>query len=76
MPYGMLRHAALVRTDVSKELIAFIIRVERIGELATANVVPNSRILVTLMKEAIRSSKTSAFTRARRRHSSHAVPGY
>jgi hypothetical protein len=30
---GMLRHVALVRTDVSEELGASIIRVTRIGEL-------------------------------------------
>jgi hypothetical protein len=34
--------------------------------LVTANVVPNSPILVTLMIEAIRSSETSVFTIARR----------
>jgi hypothetical protein len=34
-PYGMLRHVALVRTDVSEELSASIIRVIRIGELGT-----------------------------------------
>jgi hypothetical protein len=39
----------LVRTDVLKELMASIIRVSRIGE----------KILVTLMKEALRSSETS-----------------
>jgi hypothetical protein len=32
---GMLRHVALVRTDVSEELSAFFIRVTRIGELGT-----------------------------------------
>jgi hypothetical protein len=32
---GMLRHVALVRTDVSEELSATIIRVTRIGELGT-----------------------------------------
>jgi hypothetical protein len=32
---GVLRHVALVRTDVSEELSASIIRVTRIGELAT-----------------------------------------
>jgi hypothetical protein len=32
---GMLRHVALVRTDVSEELGASIIRVTRISELAT-----------------------------------------
>jgi hypothetical protein len=32
---GMLRHVALVRTDISEELNASIIRVTRIGELGT-----------------------------------------
>jgi hypothetical protein len=35
--------------------------------LITANVVPSSPILVTLMMEAIRSSETSVLTRATRR---------
>jgi hypothetical protein len=35
----MLRRVALVRSDISKELSASIIRVTRIGELVTANVV-------------------------------------
>jgi hypothetical protein len=59
----MLRHVAFVRTDVSKELSASIIRVTRIGELrtlavtknrrnTTANVVLSSPIFVTLMMEA------------------------
>jgi hypothetical protein len=47
---GMLGRVALVRTDVSEELSASIIRVERISELGTtlavvtANVVPSSPI--------------------------------
>jgi hypothetical protein len=36
--------------------------------LVTAIVVPSSFILVTLMMEAIRSSETWAFTRAKWRH--------
>jgi hypothetical protein len=32
---GMLRRVALVRTDVSEELRACVIRVTRIGELGT-----------------------------------------
>jgi hypothetical protein len=72
----MLRRLALVRTDVSKERRIFIIRVTRIGELArsvlrllvNANVVPSSRILITLMMEALCSSETSLLTRATRRH--------
>jgi hypothetical protein len=68
---GKLRRVALVRTDVSEKLSASIIRVTRIRELGkslavtsnrrrnvlvTANVVPSSRILVTLMMEALSSS--------------------
>jgi hypothetical protein len=41
--YGMLRRVALVRTDVSEELGASIIRVTRIGELGTMLAVTNSR---------------------------------
>jgi hypothetical protein len=36
--------------------------------LVTASVVPISPILVTLMKEALRSSRTSVLTRATRRN--------
>jgi hypothetical protein len=36
--------------------------------LVTANVVPSSPILVTLMKEALRSSETSVLTKATRRN--------
>jgi hypothetical protein len=36
--------------------------------LVTANVVPSSPILVTLIKEALSSSETSVLTRAVRRH--------
>jgi hypothetical protein len=70
VPSGMLRRVALVRTDVSEELSAPIIRVTRIGELRTmlaltsnrrtlhsvqlllltANVLPTSTILVTLIR--------------------------
>jgi hypothetical protein len=40
---GMLRHVALVRTDVSKELSAYFIRVTRTGELGTKLAVANDR---------------------------------
>jgi hypothetical protein len=51
---------AFLRTDVSEELGASIIRVTRIGELAvvTGNVVPSSLILITLMMEALGFSET------------------
>jgi hypothetical protein len=39
----MLRHVALVRTDVSEELSASFIRVARIGELGTTVAVTNKR---------------------------------
>jgi hypothetical protein len=56
MPYsGMSRLVALVRTDVSEERIACIMTT-RIGQLVTANFVPTSPILVTLMMEAVLSS--------------------
>jgi hypothetical protein len=42
-PSGMLRHVALVRTDVSEESIASIIRVTRIGVLRTALAVTSNR---------------------------------
>jgi hypothetical protein len=65
---GMLHRVALVRTDVSEELSAPIIRVTRIGELGTlavtrllvtANAIPSPLILVTLMMEVLSSSETS-----------------
>jgi hypothetical protein len=69
---GTLRRVALVRTDVSEEFSASIIRVTRIGELGTtlvtASVVSSSRIFVTLMMEALSSSETSVLTRATRRN--------
>jgi hypothetical protein len=40
---GMLRRVALVRTDVSDEPSASIIRVTRIGELGTTLVVISNR---------------------------------
>jgi hypothetical protein len=73
---GMWHRVALVRTDVSQECIASIIWVKRIGVflrsvlrfLVTANVVPSSPIIVTLMMEVICSSETSVFRKATRRH--------
>jgi hypothetical protein len=52
---GMLRRVTLVRTDVLEELRASFIRETSVRRLlVTANVVPSSPILVTLMKEALR----------------------
>jgi hypothetical protein len=59
---------ALIRTDVSEERITSIIRV-RIGELrllVPVNIAPGSRILDTLMMEAISSFAKSVLTRATR----------
>jgi hypothetical protein len=82
MPFsGMLCRVAHVRTDISEERSACIIKVTRIGEigrtlsvtssvhrLLVANVVPSSPFLVTLVMEAIRSTDTSVLTRATRRN--------
>jgi hypothetical protein len=77
---GMLHHVALVRTDVSEELSASIIRLTRISEIGTTLAVtsnrrtlvmvnvPSSPILVTLMMEALNSCETSVLTRATRRN--------
>jgi hypothetical protein len=40
---GMLRYVALVKTDVSEEPSASIIKVTRIGELGTTLAVTNNR---------------------------------
>jgi hypothetical protein len=71
---GMLRRVAVVKTDVSQEFstsfvrvashLVFIRSVRRL--LVTANVVPSSPILATLMKEALSSCETSVLTRATR----------
>jgi hypothetical protein len=44
---GVLRHVALVRTDISKELSASIIRVTRIRELGTKLAV-TSKLCISL----------------------------
>jgi hypothetical protein len=70
MPFsGMLHHVALARTDVSEERITSIIRAtvflgSMLRLLVTVNVVPSSLILVTLMMNVLRSSKTSVITKA------------
>jgi hypothetical protein len=40
---GVLRHVALVRTDVSEETSASFIRVTRIGELGTTHAATSNR---------------------------------
>jgi hypothetical protein len=72
---GILHRVSLVRTDVSEELSASIIKVTRISELGTTlallvtvNVVPSSPILVTLMMEVLIFSETTDLTRATRRN--------
>jgi hypothetical protein len=72
---GMLRTVVLARADDSEVFSASYIRVTRIAELGTValtsnrrSVRPSSLILVTLMEEALSSSKTSVLTRATRRN--------
>jgi hypothetical protein len=60
---------ALVRTDLSEDLSGSLVFLHHVRWLlVTASVVPSSPILVTLMKEALRSSETSVLTRATRRN--------
>jgi hypothetical protein len=61
---GMLRRVAFVRTDVSEEISASIIRMTRIGVLGTTFAVSSSQTLNTLIMEALGSSETSVLTRA------------
>jgi hypothetical protein len=65
----MLHRVALVRTDVSEELSASIIKLHSVCRLLfTANLLPSSPILVTLMVEVLISSETSVLTRGIRRN--------
>jgi hypothetical protein len=69
----MLLRVALVVTDVSEESNTSFNRVTKIdelGKLVTANVVPSSSILVNLMMEKLRSFETSVLTGATR----HNIP--
>jgi hypothetical protein len=54
-PSGMLRRVAVVRTDVSDELSASIIRVTRIGELGTLAVTSNRRICISSQCKSVAS---------------------
>jgi hypothetical protein len=61
----MLCHVAIVRTNISEDHSASIIRVKKIGSrhqlLVMANVVPSSLILVTLMMEVLCSLQKRPF---------------
>jgi hypothetical protein len=73
---GMRFHVSLVKTDVSKERIASSMRVKRNNDVGknvssnqqlkhvvyTANIVPSSLILLTLIMEVICSFETSVLT--------------
>jgi hypothetical protein len=80
---GMLRSVASVRTDVTEEVVNSIIRMTRIGKSGKTLAVLSYRSMlltlflarrflsVTLMMEAIRSSKMSVLTRTKHRN----IPG-
>jgi hypothetical protein len=46
---GMLRHVALVRTDVSEECITSIIRVKRTSDLGTTLTITSNMLVLMLM---------------------------
>jgi hypothetical protein len=54
----MLCRVALVRTDVSEEHVAFIIRMRRIGELGTTLAVTSNR---STLRHGLTSQKTAFF---------------
>jgi hypothetical protein len=58
--------STLQRNTVYSIYVVFFCSVHRL--LITANVVPSSRIIATLMMEGTRSSQTSVLTRATRRN--------
>jgi hypothetical protein len=63
---GMLFHVALVRTDVSKERSASIIRLTRIGEIGTTlGVTSNQRTLRrNTLEDLLTSNKDFVFLRS------------
>jgi hypothetical protein len=56
---GMLHSAALVKTDVSEELSASLIRLTRIGELGTALAVTSNRRTAIFIVTAVISARLS-----------------
>jgi hypothetical protein len=60
---GMLRHVALVKTDVSEELSAPLIRVARNGEVGTTLAVTSNRHALRFLQEphGVTSQKTPFF---------------
>jgi hypothetical protein len=65
----MLRRVALVRTDVSEELSASIIRLTRIGELGTALAVTSKRR--TLRRNTIFPEDGILHSHSRENHKSY-----
>jgi hypothetical protein len=57
---GMLRHVALVITDVSEELSASFIRVARIGELGTTLAVTSNRRTLVFLRSVRRLLVTAS----------------
>jgi hypothetical protein len=57
----MLRRVALVRTDISEERIASILRVRRIGELGTTLAVTSNRNMLLQEPHGVTSHKTAFF---------------
>jgi hypothetical protein len=62
----MIRNTNTNNNSNNKKYLIFLRSLLRL--LVTANVVPSSPILVTLMMEALGSSETSVLTRATRRN--------
>jgi hypothetical protein len=65
---GMVHRVALVRTGVTEELSAFILRVTRIGELGTTLAITSNRRTLRRNTKLVSPSETSVLTRATRRN--------
>jgi hypothetical protein len=59
---GMLRRVALVRTDISEERIASIIKVTRIGELGTTLAVTSNGRMLRSASSCFATAESHNFT--------------
>jgi hypothetical protein len=59
---GMLRHVALVKTNVSEELSTSIIRVTRIGELGTKLAVTSNQHMLRRLYISLQHASVATYS--------------